>query len=139
MTAASATAPSVAASSSSSAAASGAGLRPLFDRLELVSARLDAELARLCASGGGGGAWAWLAEAQRRTGARYSHVFFAAAFTALALLFLGLGAHFFSLLVGFAYPAYASLKAVDAAERTEDKQWCATRARERVGGRARAP
>ena len=125
MTNASATAPSV--SASASAAAGGAGLRPLFDRLELVSARLDAELARLCAggggAGGGGGAWAWLAEAQRRTGARYSHVFFAAAFFALALLFLGLGAHFFSLLVGFAYPAYASLKAVDAAERTEDKQW----------------
>ena len=117
MTNASATAPSVSASASS--AAGGAGLRPLFDRLELVSARLDAELARLCAAG----AWAWLAEAQRRTGARYSHVFFAAAFFALALLFLGLGAHFFSLLVGFAYPAYASLKAVDAAERTEDKQW----------------
>ena len=125
MTNASATAPSVS-SSSAASGAGGAGLRPRFDRLELVSARLDAELARLCAgggNGGGGGAWAWLAEAQRRTGARYSHVFFAAAFFALALLFLGLGAHFFSLLVGFAYPAYASLKAVDAAERTEDKQW----------------
>ena len=98
----------------------------LRERLEVLCARLDAELARLCAPGG---SLAGLGEVQRRTGLRYSYLLLSGSALALSLLFLGLGAHFFSLLVGFCYPAWASLKTIEAADRDahrgDERQWLA--------------
>ena len=122
------------ASSGSAAAVGGGGggggaagsLAVLRERLELLCSRLDGELARLCAPGG---SLAGLGELQRRTGLRHSYLLLGGSTAALALLFLGLGAHFFSLLVGFAYPAWASLKAIEAADRDthrgDERQWLA--------------
>ena len=119
------------ASSASSASVGGGGgaagsLAVVRERLEVLCARLDAELARLCVPGG---SLAGLGELQRRTGLRHSYLLLGGSTAALALLFLGLGAHFFSLLVGFAYPAWASLKAIEAADRDahrgDERQWLA--------------
>ena len=42
---------------------------------------------------------------------------------ALLFLFVGVGAQLFSSLVGFAFPAYASFKAIESPGKDDDTQW----------------
>ena len=67
--------------------------------------------------------WIHLDTASVKLGVRRAYVVLAAAFLSFFFLFVGFGAHFFSHLLGFMYPAYASFKAIKAHDQKETKQW----------------
>ena len=54
---------------------------------------------------------------------RRAYVVMGAGVFLFAFLFLGFGASFFSHLIGFLYPAYASFKAIESHGTQDDTQW----------------
>jgi hypothetical protein len=58
-----------------------------------------------------------------KTGLRHAHIVLGAGVFMFLFVFLGFGASFFSHFVGFAYPAYASFKAIETRSPDDDKQW----------------
>jgi hypothetical protein len=88
---------------------------PILERFEVVCARIDAEVTRLDQP--------LLRQLQQQTGLRYAYLILGASFLLFAFIFLGFGAAFFSHIIGFLYPAYASFKAIESAARDDDKQW----------------
>lgn len=88
---------------------------PILERFEVVCARIDAEVTRLDQP--------LLRQLQQQTGLRYAYLILGASFLLFAFIFLGFGAAFFSHIIGFLYPAYASFKAIESATTDDDKQW----------------
>lgn len=56
-------------------------------------------------------------------GFRRSTLVLAALGMAAGFLFIGFGASFFSGIIGVAYPAYASLAALESSDKRDDTQW----------------
>ena len=63
----------------------------------------------------------------RETGQRRVHVFLGIAFLVAGFFFFGIGAQFMVNVIGFAYPAYASFKAIESSDKRDDMQWCVLR------------
>lgn len=61
--------------------------------------------------------------AAQRTGISRGYLVIAAGSLLFFFLFVGFGAGFFSHLVGFAYPAYASFKVIESKDVRDDAQW----------------
>uniref|UniRef100_A0A1I7YRE4 Receptor expression-enhancing protein n=1 Tax=Steinernema glaseri TaxID=37863 RepID=A0A1I7YRE4_9BILA len=65
----------------------------------------------------------WIEKIETSTGIKREKVFYSAFFVVVLYLILGSLAQFLCNLCGFAYPAYASVKAVRTKEADDDRKW----------------
>lgn len=73
----------------------------------------------------------YLDQLAAKTKLRRAHIVLGAAVFILFFVFVGFGASFFSSLIGFLFPMYASLKAIETKDSRDDKQWCVAAAARR--------
>eukprot|EP00557_Chaetoceros_sp_GSL56_P000515 CAMPEP_0176491202 /NCGR_PEP_ID=MMETSP0200_2-20121128/8301_1 /TAXON_ID=947934 /ORGANISM="Chaetoceros sp., Strain GSL56" /LENGTH=201 /DNA_ID=CAMNT_0017888605 /DNA_START=108 /DNA_END=713 /DNA_ORIENTATION=- len=64
-----------------------------------------------------------LEKAEKATGIPKEYIALTASFTLLSLVFFGIGAGSLCSIVGFLYPAYKSLLAIESKSRGDDTQW----------------
>jgi len=110
----------MASSGSNSSAPAAAGGAPGGTVLEVARHKFEALRVAIDAETAG---MESLNQLAARVGVARSTLVLSGAGFLFAFIFLGFGAQFFSNLLGMAYPVYASFKAIESADATDDTQW----------------
>lgn len=110
------------------AAASALSLAVVLQRIEGIATSIDDETRPATREDPGGPLANYfpiplLTQLSARTSIRRAYIIGLAGVLLFLFLFLGFGAGFFSHLVGFLYPSYASFKAIRAHKEEQTKQW----------------
>lgn len=84
-----------------------------LEAVQTMLSRLSVEL----------GKSALIKQMEARTGVPRTWLFLIASVAVFAIAFLGFGANLLVLVVGTAYPAYASLKSIESTHRVDEMQW----------------
>jgi hypothetical protein len=103
-----------------------------MDRVQGGIRRLDVELENISERDPTAGTLFWanfhscagvLNQLQAQTNVPRVYIALGAGLLVFVFLFFGFGASFFSHLIGFLYPAYASFRAIESKGTADDTQW----------------